>query len=72
MIEFDIENNIRDSLVCEDSKYWYQPAGHIVTGNSKIITDSIYVEAYFQDSFVSRRQECPEEIAGALQEFCYH
>ena len=25
---------------CKDSKFCYQPAGHIVTGNLKIITDS--------------------------------
>ena len=29
------------SLDCEDSKFCYQPAGHIVTGNLKIITDSV-------------------------------
>ena len=38
--EVDIENSIPDSQDCIDSKYCYQPAGHIVTGDLKIITDS--------------------------------
>ena len=31
--ELYIENSKSDSRDCEDSKYCYQPAGHIVTGN---------------------------------------
>ena len=38
--ELDIENSISDSYHCKDSKYCYQPAGHAVTGNLKVITDS--------------------------------
>ena len=38
--ELDIENSISDSCDCKDSKYCYQPAGHIVTGDLKVITDS--------------------------------
>ena len=34
-----MENSIPDSLDCIDSKYCYQPVGHIVTGDLKIITD---------------------------------
>ena len=38
--ELDIENSIPDSCDCKDSKHCYQSAGHIVTGDLKIITDS--------------------------------
>ena len=38
--ELDIENSIPDSCDCKDSKYCYQPAGHIVTGDLTIITVS--------------------------------
>ena len=31
--ELEIENSIPDSWDCKDSKYCYQPAGHIVTGD---------------------------------------
>ena len=33
--ELDIENSIPDSCDCNDSKYCYQPDGHIVTGDLK-------------------------------------
>ena len=39
--ELDIDNSIPDSWDCKDSKYCYQPAGHLVTGDLKIITDSV-------------------------------
>ena len=38
--ELEIETTISDSLDCKDSKYCYQPAGHIVTGDLKIINGS--------------------------------
>ena len=38
--ELDIENSIPDSRDCKNSKFCYQPAGHIVTGDLKFITDS--------------------------------
>ena len=38
--ELDIKNSIPDSCDCKDSKYCYQPNGHIVTEDLKIITDS--------------------------------
>ena len=63
---FDIETTIRDSLDCKDSRYCYQPAGYIVTGILKIITDSLYVRTYYQDSFVNRFQECPEKNSWRL------
>ena len=37
--ELDIETTIPDSSDCKDLKYCYQPVGHIVTGDLKIITD---------------------------------
>ena len=68
--ELDIENSTPDSLDCKDSKYCYQPAGHIVTGDLKIIIDSrtlsiickgpkyrIPLPIYFKS--------CREEIVGA-------
>ena len=38
--DLDIHANTPKSRDCKDSKYVYQPAGHIVTGNLKIISDS--------------------------------
>ena len=38
--DLDIETSSPDSWDCKDSKLCYQPAGHIVTGNLKIINDS--------------------------------
>ena len=38
--ELDIETSSPDSWECKDSKFCYQPAGHIFTGNLKIISDS--------------------------------
>ena len=38
--DLDIETTSPDSWDCKDSKFCYQPAGRIVTGNLKIITDS--------------------------------
>ena len=38
--DLDIETSSPDSRDCKDSKFCYQPAGHIVTGNLKITTDS--------------------------------
>ena len=35
-----METASHDSWDCQDSKFCYQPAGHILTGNLKIITDS--------------------------------
>ena len=39
--DLDIETSSPDSWDCKDSKLCYQPAGHIVTSNLKIITDSL-------------------------------
>ena len=55
--------------------YCYQPAGHIVTGDLKIITDSrirsiICKEPEYRFPVPIDFKSCREEIAGALQEFC--
>ena len=38
--DLDIETSSPDSSECKESKFCYQPAGHIITGNLKIISDS--------------------------------
>ena len=40
MLSFYIEITTPDSLECKDSKYCYQPAGYMDTGDLEIITDS--------------------------------
>ena len=76
VIELYIENSIPDSWNCKDSKYCYQPAGLIVTGYVKIITDSriwsiICKGPKYRFPLPIDFKSCREEIAGALQEFCY-
>ena len=63
--ELDIEN----SIPC------YQPTGHIVTGDLKIINDSrirsiICKGPKYRFPVPIDFKSCREEIAGALQEFC--
>ena len=51
--ELYIESTISDSIDCKDSKYCYQPAGHIVTGDLKIITGSrIWSMSYVKDQLI--------------------
>ena len=55
--------------------YCYQPAGHIVTVDLKIITDSriqsiICKGPKYRFPVPIDFKSCREEIAGALQEFC--
>ena len=38
--DLDIETSSPDSWECKDSKFCYQQAGHIITGNLKIISNS--------------------------------
>ena len=75
--ELDIENSIPDSWDCKHSKYcyMYQPAGHIVTGDLKIITDlrirSIICKGpKYRFHVPIDFKSCRGEIAGALQELC--
>ena len=37
--DLDIETSSPGSWECKDSKFCYQPAGHIITGNLKIVSD---------------------------------
>ena len=55
--------------------YCYQPAGHIVTGDLKIITDvrirsNICKGPKYMFPLPIDFKSCREEIVGALQEFC--
>ena len=59
------------------TKYCYQPAGHIVTGDFKKITDSrirsiICKGPTYRFPLPLDFKSCREEIAGAIQEFCNH
>ena len=40
MSDLDIDAKTPDSCECKDSKFIYTSAGHVVTGNMKIIPDS--------------------------------
>ena len=58
-----------------NSKFCYEPAGHIITGNLKIISDSkirsiISKVPKYRLPFQIDFNKCREEIAVALNEFC--
>ena len=62
------------SLEIVNSKYVYQPAGHVVTGNLKIISDSRIRKIVSKDlkyrfpSYINF-DKCREAIASALNDF---
>ena len=71
----DIETSVTDSLDCKDSKFCYQPAGHIVTCNLRIITDSqsrSVISKASKYGFPARIDfnKCRETIASALNIYC--
>ena len=73
--ELDFETTIPDSLECKESKYCYQPAGHIITGDLKCITDSriwYFICKGPKYRFPSQIDfnKCREEICGSLQDSC--
>ena len=73
--DLDIETNSPDSWDCKDSKFCYQPAGHIVTGNLKIITDSrirsvISKGPKYRFPAHIDFNKCPETIASAFNDYC--
>ena len=73
--DLDIETCIPDSLACKDSKYVYPAAGHVITGNLKIISDSrirsiIAKGPKYRFPVQIDFQKCREKIAGSLNEFC--
>ena len=73
--DLDIHTKNPDSLDCKSSKFCYQPAGRIITGNLKIISDLrirciiAKVLKYRLTSLIDFNK-CREEIAVALNEFC--
>ena len=73
--DLDIETSSPDSWDCKDSKFCYQPAGHIVTGNLKIITDSrirsvISKGPKYRFPAHIDFNKCRETIASALNVYC--
>ena len=74
MSDLDIDANTPDSRECKDSIFIYPSAGHVLTGNLKIIPDSKIRNIVSKDpeyrfpshiDFNRRR----EEIASALNDF---
>ena len=73
--DLDIETSSPDSWACKDSKFCYQPAGHIVTGNLKIITDSgirsvISKGPKYRFPAHIDFNKCRKTIASALNDYC--
>ena len=71
----DIDTKTPDSLDCKNSKFCYEPAGHIITGHLKIISDSrirsiISKGPKYRSPSQMDFNKCREEIAVALNEFC--
>ena len=72
--DLDIHANTPESWDCKDSKFMYPAAGHIMTGNLKIISDSrirYIVSKGPKYRFPSRIdfKKCREETASALNDF---
>ena len=72
--DLDIHANVPESWDCKDSKFIYPAAGHIMTGNLKIISDSrirYIVCKGPKYRFPSRIdfKKCREEIISALNDF---
>ena len=72
--DLDIHANTPESWDCKDSKFIYPAAGHIMTGNLKIISDSrirYIVSKGPKYRFPSRInfKTCREEIASAINDF---
>ena len=59
---------------CKNSKFYYEPAGHITIGNLKIISDSIRSIISKGPEYRLPSQidfnECREDIPFSLNEFC--
>ena len=71
----DIDTKTPDSLDCKNSKFCYEPAGHIITANLKIISDSrirsiISKGTKYRPPSQIDLNKCREERAVALNEFC--
>ena len=73
--DLEIDSKIPDSCDCKNSKFCYQPAGHVITGDLKIISDSrirsiISKGPKYRLPSQIDFNKCKEEIAVALNEFC--
>ena len=73
--DLDIETSSPDSWECKDSKFCYQPAGHITSGNLKIISDSrirsiIAKGPKYRFPAHIDFTKCREAIAKALNVYC--
>ena len=71
----DIETSSPDISDCKDSKFCYQPAGHIVTCSLKIITDSRIRSVISKGPkyrFLAHIDfnKCRETIASVLNDYC--
>ena len=71
--DLDIDANSPNSWDCKESKCFYPAAGHVITGNLKIISDSrirsiICGPKYRFPSRIDLKK-CREEIAAALNDF---
>ena len=72
--DLDIETSSPDSWNWKDYKFCYQPVGHIVTGNLKIITDS-RIRSIILKGPINRFlahidfNKCRETIASALNDY---
>ena len=72
--DLDIDTSTPDTWDCKDSVYCYPTAGHIITGNLKIIPDSrirniISKGPKYRFPSNIDFNKCREEIAAALNEF---
>ena len=70
----DIDANTPDSRNCKESKYSYPPAGHVITGDLKIISDSrirsiICKGPNYRLPSRFDFKKCREEIAAAFKWF---
>ena len=73
--DLDIETSSPDSWECKDSKFCYQPAGYIITGSLKIISDSrirliISKGTKYRFPVHIDFTKCREAIAKALNDYC--
>ena len=71
----DMDTKTPESLDCKYPKFCYQPAGHINTGNLKIISDSrirsiISKGPKYKLASQIDSNKCREEIAVTLNVFC--
>ena len=75
VFDLDIETCTADSRDCMDSKHVYPAAGHVTTGNLKIISDA-HIRSIIAKGPKYRFpakidfQKCLDKIAASLNEYC--